>query len=194
MNPAYEIDIGYFSMEIAADRDWPTYAGGLGVLAGDLLRSAADRGLPMVGVTLLPRHGYFRQHLDAQGRQSAMPASWKHESVLEPLDAVVSADIKGRDVRIRAWRHSTTGVTGHSVPIYFLDADLSENSAPERALTDALYGGDDAYRLSQEAILGIGGIRLLRALGHNSIYRFHMNEGHSALLALALFEQEMAGR
>ncbi len=129
-----------------------------------------------------------------KGGKAQCPHRGNTKSVLEPLDAVVSADIKGRDVRIRAWRHSTTGVTGHSVPIYFLDADLSENSAPERALTDALYGGDDAYRLSQEAILGIGGIRLLRALGHNSIYRFHMNEGHSALLALALFEQEMAGR
>ena len=186
--------IAYFSMEIAADKQFPTYAGGLGVLAGDFLRSAADRGLPIVGVTLLPRRGYFRQHLDTQGRQSEAPESWKPESVLEPLDAVVSVNISGREVRVRAWGHSMVGVAGRSVPMYFLDADLPENSAADRALTDALYGGDDAYRLCQEVILGLGGIRLLRALGHNSISRFHMNEGHSALLALALLEEELAGR
>jgi starch phosphorylase len=186
MTPPNEIDIAYFSMEIAADPDWPTYAGGLGVLAGDFLRSAADRGLPIVGVTLLPRRGYFHQHLDAQGRQSETPESWKPESVLEPLDAVVSVNLSGRDVCVRAWRHAMMGGTGQAVSIYFLDADLPENSASERALTGALYGGDDAYRLCQEAILGIGGIGLLRALGHERISRFHMNEGHSALLALAL--------
>lgn len=102
-------------------------------------------------------------------------------------------NLGGRDVRVRAWHHRVIGITGHSVSVYFLDTDIPENSAPERALTDALYGGDDGYRLGQEAILGIGGIRLMRALGHNSISRFHMNEGHSALLALALLEQEIAG-
>jgi glycogen phosphorylase len=194
MPAADEIDIAYFSMEIAADPDWPTYAGGLGVLAGDFLRSAADRGIPIVGVTLLPRHGYFRQHLDELGRQSEAAESWSPESVLEPLAAVVSVNLCGRDVRVRAWRHSMTGVTGHRVSVYFLDVDLPENSPAERALTGALYGGDSAYRLCQEAVLGIGGIRLLGALGHNSISRFHMNEGHPALLALALLEQEIAGR
>ncbi|MGB9464736.1 MAG: alpha-glucan family phosphorylase [Candidatus Acidiferrum sp.] len=189
-----QIDIAYFSMEIAVDPAWPTYSGGLGVLAGDMLRSAADRNLPIVGVTLLPRRGYFRQHLDSQGRQTEEPESWQPETVLERLDHLVSVNLNGREVKVRAWCHSITGVTGYHVPVYFLDVDLSENPTWERTLTDTLYGGDDTYRLCQEAILGIGGIRLLRAFGYKEISRFHMNEGHSALLSLALLEEETGNR
>jgi glycogen phosphorylase len=194
MTVSDEIDIAYFSMEIAADPDLPTYSGGLGVLAGDLLRSAADRGLPIAGVTLLPRRGYFRQHLDAQGRQTEEPESWKPETVLEPLDQAVSITLNGREVKVGAWRHFIAGLTGSRVPVYFLDVDLPENPPWERTLTDTLYGGDETYRLCQEAILGIGGIRLLRALGYKGISRFHMNEGHSALLSLALLEEELGSR
>jgi starch phosphorylase len=183
--------IAYFSMEIAADPVWPTYSGGLGVLAGDMLRSAADMGLPVVGVTLLPRQGYFHQRLDEKGRQTEEPEHWQPEAVLERLEPVVSVRLQGREIKVRAWRHSVCGINGHRVPIYFLDVDLPENSAWDRTLTNTLYGGDDVYRLCQEAILGIGGVRLLRALGHNKIARFHMNEGHSALLTLALLEEEI---
>src|SRR6202162_3535104 len=182
MTLSYETDIAYFSMEIAAHPAWPTYSGGLGVLAGDMLRSAADRNLPLVGVTLLPRRRYFRQHLDAQGRQTEEPESWQPATVLERLDQIISININGRELKVRAWRHSIAGVTGYRVPVYFLDVDLPENPPWERTLTDNLYGGDDAYRLSQEAILGIGGVLFLRAVGHDGISRFHMNEGHSALL------------
>jgi starch phosphorylase len=194
MTTSDEIDIAYFSMEIAADPAWPTYSGGLGVLAGDMLRSAADRNLPIVGVTLLPRRGYFRQHLDAQGRQTEEPESWRPETVLERLDQVISINLHGREVKVRAWRHSIAGVNGYRVPVYFLDVDLPENPPWERTLTDTLYGGDETYRLCQEAILGIGGIHLLRALGYKGISRFHLNEGHSALLFLALLEEEIGSR
>jgi len=161
MTPASKIDIAYFSMEIAVDPAWPTYAGGLGVLAGDMLRSAADMGLAIAGVTLLPRRGYFRQRLDEFGRQTEEAEHWEPETVLERLDPVISVKLNGGDVKIRAWRHSIIGISGCQVPVYFLVADLPENPAWERALTDSLYGGDEGYRLCQEAILGIGGVRLL---------------------------------
>jgi starch phosphorylase len=191
MTSESDVRIAYFSMEIAVDPRFPTYAGGLGVLAGDTLRSAADLGIPMVGVTLLHRKGYFRQHLDGKGEQSEEPQEWNPEGVLEPLEPRVSVHLNGQEVKVRGWQHSIAGLTGHKVPVYFLDVDLPENSAWERTLTDHLYGGDDAYRLCQEAILGIGGVRFLRAVGHRNITRFHMNEGHSALLTLALLEEEI---
>lgn len=194
MGFAGKIDIAYFSMEIAADPEWPTYAGGLGVLAGDLLRSAADRSLPILGVTLLLRQGYFHQRLDAQGRQTEEPEIWQPETALERLEPVVSIWLQGREVKIRAWRHYLVGVTGGRVPIYFLDTDMQENSDWDRSLTNTLYADGVDYRLCQEAVLGIGGIEILRALGHNRISRFHLNEGHSALLALALLEEEIFRR
>lgn len=178
-------------MEIAADPLFPTYSGGLGVLAGDILRSAADLAIPMVGVTLLHRKGYFRQHLNERGQQTEGPQEWNPEKVLEPVESVVSVFLAGTEVKIRGWRHSIIGLTGHTVPVYFLDVNLPENSDWERTLTDRLYGGDDAYRLCQGTILGIGGVRFLRATGHRNISRFHMNEGHSALLTLALLEEEL---
>jgi starch phosphorylase len=183
--------IAYFSMEIAVDPNFPTYAGGLGVLAGDTLRSAADLGIPMIGVTLLHRKGYFRQRLDEKGQQSEEPQEWNPEQVLEPLEPMILLRLNGGEVKVRGWRHSISGLTGHKVPVYFLDVDLPENTAWERTLTDQLYGGDDAYRLCQEAILGIAGVRFLRAMGHRNISRFHMNEGHSALLTVALLEEEI---
>jgi starch phosphorylase len=188
-----EIRIAYFSMEIAVAPQFPTYAGGLGVLAGDMLRSAADIGIPMVAVTLLHRKGYFRQQLDGKGRQSERPEEWHPETMLEPVEPIVPLNLNGQRVSIRAWRYSIEGITGHKVPVYFLDTDLPDNPSWERTLTNNLYGGDERYRLCQEAVLGIAGVRLLRALGHKEIVRFHMNEGHSALLALALLE-EIVGR
>jgi starch phosphorylase len=183
--------IAYFSMEIAVDPRLPTYAGGLGVLAGDTLRSAADCGLPLVAVTLLPRQGYFHQHLDEKGQQFEQPEAWSPEAVFERIEPVLPLALDGTRLNVRAWRHWIEGITGHKVPVYFLDTDLRENSAWVRTLTNTLYGGDDLYRLSQEAVLGIGGVQLLRSLGYEQIVRFHMNEGHSALLALALLEERL---
>ncbi len=178
-------------MEIALRPDLPTYAGGLGVLAGDMLRSAADLGVPLVGVTLVHRKGYFRQRLDRQGNQQEEPANWKPEEVLEPLNSSVCLELEGRRVQIRVWRYTLTGVSGAMVPVYLLDTDLPENDPEDRSLTDFLYGGDARYRLRQEAVLGMGGVKMLNSLGHTGIENYHLNEGHSALLALALLEERM---
>lgn len=185
--------VAYFSMEVGLDPAMPTYSGGLGVLAGDTLRAAADIGIPMVGVTLLHRKGYFRQHLDAQGTQTESAAVWSPEEFMEPQSAQVSITIEGRQVKIRAWRYTVHGLSGHIVPVYFLDTALNENSEWDRTLTDQLYGGDDHYRLCQEAVLGWGGIAMLRALGHRRVQAYHMNEGHSALLTLALLRDRNHG-
>jgi starch phosphorylase len=192
--PVVEPTIAYFSMEVGLDTDICTYSGGLGVLAGDTLRAAADLGVPMVGVTLLNRKGYFRQHLDERGNQSESPAVWFPETFLEPLEPHVSVTIEGRQVQVRAWRYLVRGMSEHTVPVYFLDTVLPENSAWDQTLTDYLYGGDKRYRLCQEAVLGLGGIAMLRALGHGEVQLYHMNEGHSALLTLALLEERAEGR
>ncbi len=185
-------DIAYFSMEVGLDSRIPTYGGGLGVLAGDLLRSAADLGAPMVGVTLLHRRGYFRQHLDAAGNQSESSVLWDPEEHLERMSATVTVEVEGRSVRVGAFRTILRGVTGGTVPVYFLDTDLPENHRWDRSLTDHLYRADPRYRLGQEVILGLGGVAMLAALGLGGEVIYHMNEGHSALLVLALLEGRKA--
>ncbi|MGH7817092.1 MAG: alpha-glucan family phosphorylase, partial [Candidatus Binatia bacterium] len=181
--------VAYFSMDVAADSAIPTYSGGLGVLAGDMLRSAADLEISMVAVSLLHRKGYFDQRLDARGNQSESPSKWSPENHLTRLAPKVSVLLEGREVRIGAWQYRFVGITGHTVPLLFLDTDLEENNAADRSFTDFLYGGDERYRLCQEAILGLGGVAMLRALGYAEIRVFHMNEGHSALATLALMEE-----
>lgn len=186
-------EVAYFSMEIALDPSVPTYSGGLGVLAGDTLRSGADLGVPMIGVTLVHRKGYFRQRLDRNGRQSEESAQWNPEATLEACESKVSVSIAGRSVQIRAWNWSIKGIGGFRVPVLLLDTDLAENSDWDRRLTDYLYGGDGYYRMCQEVVLGIGGVRMLASLGYTGIRSFHMNEGHAALLSLALLEQRLGG-
>jgi glycogen phosphorylase len=182
--------VAYFSMEIAVAPEMPTYSGGLGVLAGDTLRAAADMGLDLGAVTLAHRRGYFRQHLDANGIQTEEAEPWSPERRLHAEAPVVTVIIEGRPVAIRAWRYDLEGVTGHVIPIYFLDTDLEQNDPADRSLTDRLYGGDTNYRLRQEVVLGIGGAHMLRALGYDPAV-YHMNEGHAALLTLALLEQRV---
>ncbi len=181
--------IAYFTMDVAIESEIPTYSGGLGILAGDMIRSAADLRVTMVAVTLLHRKGYFDQRLDFQGNQSESPSNWSPETRLEALSARATVTVEGREVRVRAWRYQVVGVTRHLVPLLFLDTDLEENDPRDRALTDHLYGGDDRYRLGQEIILGLGGIAILRMLGYSSVKAYHMNEGHSAFVPLALLEQ-----
>jgi starch phosphorylase len=181
-------------MEVALDPSMPTYSGGLGMLAGDTLRSAADLGVRVVAVSLVYRKGYFVQHLDEQGNQTDSPATWNPEEKLELMKPVVSVRIEGREVKIRAWRYLVEGIGGDVVPIYLLDTDLPENSPWDQGLTDYLYGGDLHYRLCQEAVLGMGGVAILPMLGHHHISSYHMNEGHAALLVLALVERRLAGR
>ncbi|TDI41684.1 MAG: alpha-glucan family phosphorylase [Acidobacteria bacterium] len=176
-------------MEIGLRADMATYSGGLGVLAGDTLRAAADLGLPLVAVTLVYRRGYFRQHLDAVGAQTESPDSWNVADGLREMDPRVDVEIEGKTVRLRAWLQEIVGVLGQKVTVYFLDSDLEENDPASRALTDQLYGGDKRYRLSQEVVLGIGGVRMLHALGHDALETYHMNEGHSALLTLELMRR-----
>lgn len=184
-----EATVAYFSMEIALDPDIPTYSGGLGVLAGDTVHSAADLGIPLIGVTLLYRRGYFYQRIDEDGKQTEEPVHWVIGDHLEELAQRATVTIENRVVFIRPWRYHVVGVTGLAVPVYLLDTDLAENSQEDRRFTDYLYGGDQRYRLCQEVILGIGGVRILDALGYRGIRRFHMNEGHAALLTLELLEQ-----
>ena len=186
--------IAYFSMEIAFDPAVPTYSGGLGILAGDTLRAAADLGVPMAGVSLLYRNGYFRQRIDPQGNQMDEPYPWTPEQLLELLPVNGAVQIEGHAVRFRVWRYVVRGVNGHTIPIYLLDTGVSENDPRDCALTDTLYGGDQRYRLAQEALLGIGGVALLRALGHEQVETYHMNEGHAALLTLALLRERLGVR
>src|SRR5687768_9502148 len=185
--------VAYFSMEIALEQALPTYSGGLGVLAGDTLRSAADLALPVVGVTLAHRRGYFRQHLDSHGNQSESPAEWFPENVLPEAPARVTVEIEGRSVHIRAWRYAVRGVSHHEVPVYLLDTNLPENSEADRSLSDTLYGGDPRYRLCQEVVLGMGGALLLAQLYPGNPLQHHINEGHASLLILSLLERRLGG-
>ncbi len=188
--------IAYFSMEIGLEAGVPTYSGGLGVLAGDTIRAAADLKIPLVAVTLLHRKGYFYQRLDASGRQSEEPAEWVIEDFLREMPPRVSVTVEDRTVQLRCWQYEVMGASGFTVPVYFLDTDLPDNTDWDRTLTHFLYGGDRHYRLCQEVVLGIGGVRMLRALGYDNIARFHMNEGHASLLTLELLDEKarIAGR
>ncbi len=183
--------IAYFSMEIGLETSVPTYSGGLGVLAGDTIRAAADLKVPMVVITLLHRKGYFYQRLDAFGWQSEEPVDWVVEDFLTEMPQRVSVTIEGRAVQVRAWKYEVGDSGDFTVPVYFLDTDFQENSEWDRTLTHYLYGGDQHYRLCQEIVLGIGGVKMLRALGYNEIERFHLNEGHSSLLAMELLDEEV---
>src|SRR5213079_722701 len=184
--------VAYFSMEIALENAMPSYSGGLGVLAGDTIRAAADLRLPMVAVSLLYRKGFFTQRLAEDGSQTEEPVEWRVEDFLKEETARASVSIENRHVELRCWRYSAKGVRGFEVPIYFLDADLPSNTEADRNLTGSLYGGDSYYRLCQEVLLGIGGVRMLRSLGYDDISRYHMNEGHAALLTLELLGEEAA--
>jgi glycogen phosphorylase len=188
--PCLELgNVAYFSMDVAIDSHIPTYSGGLGILAGDMLRSGADLGIPMIGVTLLHRKGYFQQRLDSQGNQIESHSEWSPENHLKPLSPRIAVSVEGREVRVCAWQYLFHGFNGQTVPVLFLDTNLPENDARDRVLTNHLYGGDEHYRLCQEVVLGFGGVAILRALGYSGIQIYHMNEGHSAFVTLALLEQ-----
>ena len=184
--------VAYFSMEIAINPAMPTYSGGLGMLAGDTLRSAADLGLPLVAFTLAHRKGYFQQHLNGTGEQTEDVQLWNPSDFCKEQDARITVSIEDRVVTARAWRYDLVGRAGHVVPIYLLDTDIDGNSGWDRGLTDHLYGGETNYRLQQEIVLGMGGVRMANALGL-SVNVYHMNEGHAALLTLALLEGQLGG-
>ena len=182
--------IAYYSMEIALSPALPTYSGGLGMLAGDTLRSAADTAAPMVAVSLVHRRGYFRQMLDESGQQTEADVPWTPETTLASADKMVTVTIQERPIRVRAWRFDVVGVKGHVIPVFLLDTDVEGNDLWDRHLTDHLYGGDTYYRLCQEAVLGLAGTALLHELGCKPQV-YHMNEGHAALLTLALLQERI---
>ena len=186
-DPAFRT-VAYFSMEIGLKSSIPTYSGGLGVLAGDILKSAADLGVPIVGVTLLYRKGYFSQSFE-ECLQKALPVEWEPEKELTLLPNEVTVMIEDRIVKVRAWCLELQGRTGFTVPIYFLDTDVEGNTSADRELTWYLYGGDERYRLCQEIILGSGGLRVLRDMGYANIDDYHLNEGHAAFIALELIRE-----
>jgi starch phosphorylase len=180
-----EPKIAYFSMEIGIQNDIPTYSGGLGVLAGDTVRSGADLKLPMVAVTLICKKGYFRQELDEKGRQTELPESWDPSRYMTLLPTRITVQIEGRDVLVQAWLFKVKSLTSGSVPVFFLDTNVEGNMSEDREITSYLYGGDLAFRLKQEIVLGIGGVRMLHEIGFE-IKKYHMNEGHSSLLTVEL--------
>lgn len=183
-----EPKIAYFSMEIGIRNDIPTYSGGLGVLAGDTIRTAADLKLPMVAVTIISKKGYFKQELDENGRQKEIPVSWDPSQYMCLLPTKVTVQIEGREVVVQAWQYNVKSLTSGYVPIFFLDTDVDDNIPEDREITHYLYGGDLAYRLKQEIVLGIGGVRMLHELGFE-IKKYHMNEGHSSLLTIELLNR-----
>ena len=182
--------VAYFSMEAAVDSRIPTYSGGLGVLAGDTLKSYADLRIPAVAVSLFYAKGYFDQRLDEWGNQRELPADWNPIPLLKKLPVSIRVLIEGCPVLVQAWRFDVVGASGWVVPLILLDTDLEQNAATDRELTSSLYGGDPKYRFAQEIVLGIGGVRMLRALGYDGLLRFHMNEGHASLLSLELLREQ----
>ena len=184
----HKLRVAYFSMEIALENDIPTYSGGLGVLAGDSLRAAADIGLPMVAVTLVSRAGYFRQEIDPQGRQIEHADDWDPARYATRLQATVALELEGRLVWVGGWLYVLSSLVDSGIPVLLLDTDLPVNDPCDRDITHHLYGGDEAYRIKQEAVLGVGGIAMLQALGFK-LMGYHMNEGHSAFLTLALLRR-----
>jgi starch phosphorylase len=187
--PAGKPKIAYFSMEIGIDEHIPTYSGGLGVLAGDTLKSCADLNVPIVGVTLLSEKGYFYQKIDMEGNQIELPYNFIINDFLKLLPCKTSVKIEGRDVAIQIWFYPVKGTGGYIVPVFFLDTNIEGNSNYDREITKYLYGGDNKYRLAQEIVLGIGGVRAIDALGYRTIDKYHMNEGHAALGTLELYDE-----
>jgi starch phosphorylase len=179
--------IAYFSMEIGVNTNMPTYSGGLGVLAGDVIRSSADLRLPLVAVTLLSKKGYLKQKITPDGWQIEYPEEWDPSEFMKLLPETATIKIAGRDVRVGVWVYEQESLTGGTVPVLFVTTDVEGNAQEDREITDFLYGGDEKYRLKQEIVLGIGGLRILEALKIN-VKRYHMNEGHSSLLTLELLK------
>ena len=182
--------IAYFSMEVGLRNDIPTYAGGLGILAGDMIRSSADLRVPLVAVTLVSKQGHFRQEITTDGKQIEYPSEWDPSKLMTLLPEEVEVQIHGNLVTVKAWLYECTSKSymGGVVPLLFLDTDVNENAPEDREITHFLYGGDERYRLKQEVVLGIGGVKILDALGFE-IRRFHMNEGHSSLLTIELLQK-----
>ena len=180
--------IAYFTAEIGLWSELHTYSGGLGVLAGDHVKSAADVNLPLVGMSLLYREGYGRQHLDDQGIQSETYAPIDPNDHLTNTGQTIQLPLDGSTLYASIWKANVVGVGGHVVPVYFLDTFHPNNSAEFVGLGARLYGGDDSTRVRQEYLLGVGGVRALQALGHE-FAGMHLNEGHCTFAMLEMLHQ-----
>ncbi len=182
------LTVAYFSMEIGLKSEMPTFAGGLGILTADLMRSCADLGVPTACMTVCWQHGYLKQTIRPDGSQQYEDIQWNPADYLKKLSQTVQVTIEGRPVTVGVWVLELTGEKG-MVPLYFLDTNVPENDAEACAITNHLYGGDQAMRMRQELVLGIGGVRMLRALGYQDVGTYHMNEGHAAFLTLELLRE-----
>ncbi|MHA1820534.1 MAG: alpha-glucan family phosphorylase [Promethearchaeota archaeon] len=180
--------VAYFSMEIGLDSDIPTYSGGLGVLAGDTIRSAADLEIPMVAVTLCYDKGYFYQIISPDGFQTEHEVRWEFSTAFEQVPEIIELPIQGRNVKVGAWKYEVIGKTGWVIPVYLLDTEIEGNEQWQKNFTHVLYDATPFQRIVQEIILGVGGVMFLEKLGYN-IKTYHMNEGHSAFLSLYLYRK-----
>lgn len=179
-----EMKIAYFSMEIAIKNSIKSFSGGLGILAGDTLKAAADSKIPMVGVTLLNDQGYFKQVINDKGEQIEKVDKYDCSKIKEKGETEISI---GKDkVTVRAWEYQINGRSGYITPIYFLDTDLEKNKDKYKNLTGKLYGGNNEYRLMQEIVLGRAGVKILSNLGYANIKKYHLNEGHAGLATIEL--------
>jgi len=185
-----KLHIAYFSMEIMVRTHIPTYAGGLGILAGDLLRSCADMEIPAAGVTLVYSGKAFKQAFLPDGTQTYTEMDWRKNDQFIRLPQQITLTIDGQDIIVGCWRYDIVGYSGFVVPVYLLDTDHYKNDPWKRKITESLYGGDGITRISQEIVLGIGGVKMLRTLGYKDIQIFHMNEGHSTFAPLELLAEK----
>jgi glycogen phosphorylase len=187
--PLSTVQTVYFTMEIGLEASMPTYAGGLGMLAADIMRSSADIELSVACITMGWEHGYLRQHIRADGTQEYNQIDWNKSEYLQKLPQEVVVQVQGRDVHVGCWLYTIVGQTTSEVPVFFLDTNLPQNSQYDKTITQQLYGGDGTMRLAQEIVLGIGGIKMLRALDVHNVHTYHMNEGHAAFLTLELLKE-----
>jgi starch phosphorylase len=185
------IEVAYFTMEIMLESDIPTYAGGLGVLAGDLLRSCADTKVPAVGIGLVYSGKFIKQIVLPDGSQRFEERDWQKSDQLQQLPNEVKIVIDNTEVTIGCWRYDIVGLDGFVVPVYLLDLDMIENPPWIREITQGLYDvSKNHFRLCQELVLGVGGVKMLRSLGYHDIKTYHLNEGHAALATLELLAEK----
>jgi starch phosphorylase len=182
--------VAYISMEIAVDSNIPTYSGGLGVLSGDTVRSAADLDMPMVAVCLCYSSGYFYQFFNEAGEQKEKEVAWNFFYEFDQVENPITIKIENKDVLISAWLYKVIGQSGHVLPIYLLTTDVEGNEPWMKNMTGSLYDSTSRWnRIVQEMILGIGGVKLLKSLGYNKIETYHINEGHGAFAIVELYNE-----
>ncbi|MCK4481011.1 MAG: alpha-glucan family phosphorylase [Candidatus Lokiarchaeota archaeon] len=183
-------NVAYISMEIAVDSNIPTYSGGLGVLSGDTVRSAADLEIPMVGICLCYSSGYFYQFYNEFGEQKEKEIAWNFYYEFEKVAKPITIKIENKDVLVSAWLYRVIGRSGHILPIYLLTTDIPGNEDWMKKMTGSLYDSTSRWnRIVQEMILGIGGVKLLKSLGFNNIETYHLNEGHGSFATLELYNE-----